>query len=213
VQLNKSISVETVIKRKSPERELEILTATLRVLRSYGVSGTSTAKIAAEANCSKETIYNWFGDREGLYAALIEAQSRAFLEVMERVVAKGQTIREKLDLYSSSMLDMLTGEANSLVIQLTIGHHHQIQTAMGERDERIMALGIDLLIEARAQRLLNFTDAEEVYSTLYGLVAGNRERGAIFGFDHGRPSGEEIRNIAEIAVDRLFLIYRSISGE
>ncbi|MCP4182535.1 MAG: TetR/AcrR family transcriptional regulator [Hyphomicrobiales bacterium] len=206
-----------MVKRKSAEREQEILTATLRVLRNYGVSATSTAKIAAEANCSKETIYNWFGDREGLFAALIRAQSRTFLDVMERVVARGQTIREKLDLYSGALLDMLTGEANSLVVQLIIGqyyqHHHQIQTAMSERDQRIIALGIDLLIEARAQGLLNFDDAEEVFSTFYGLVMGGRQIVTISGFDQARPSGEEIRNIAEIAVNRLLLIYRSVKVE
>lgn len=202
-----------MIKRKSPEREQEILTATLRVLRSHGVSGTSTAKIAAEAHCSKETIYNWFGDREGLYAALTRAQSRAFLEVMKRVVAKGQSIRQKLDLYASSLLDMVTGEANSLVIQLTIGHHQQIDAAMFERDEAIKALGIDLLISAREQRLLEFSDAEEVFSTLYGLVVGGRGRRAIFGTDQARPSGEAIPAIAETAVNRLFLIYRPIATE
>jgi len=213
MQLNDSTLVETVIKRKSPEREQEILTATLRVLRSYGVLKTSTAKIAAQANCSKETIYNWFGDREGLYAALIRAQSRAFLEIMLRVVARGQTIGEKLDLFSGSLLDMTTGEANSLVNQLTIGHDHQILSALGERDERIKGLGIDLLNEARAQRLLDFRDAEEVYSTFYGLVVGSRERQAIFGVDDARPSGEEIRFIAETAVNRLLLIYRPTGTE
>ena len=48
---------------------------------------------------------------------------------MERVVARGQTIREKLDLYSGSLLDMLTGEANSLVIQLTIGQYWSKQSS------------------------------------------------------------------------------------
>jgi len=200
-----------VVKRKSPEREQEILVAALRVLRCHGVSGTSTAKIAAQANCSKETIYNWFGDREGLFAALIIAQSMTFLQVMERIVARGQSIREKLVLYSGSLLDMLTGEANSLIMQLTIGQYRQpqIQTAMGERNERITVLGTDLLIEARAQGLLNFTDTEEVYSTFYGLVVGSRQMKAISDFSDVRPSGEEIQKIAEIAVNRLFLIYRS----
>ena len=208
---NETIAGKKVMKRKGPEREQEILSATLRALRNNGVTATSTAKIAAEANCSKETLYNWFGDRDGLYAALIRAQSKAFNDVLVRVVEKGQSVREKLELYSGSLLDMLTGEANCKIVQLAIGqsdlNSSQIRSALIDRQEILSVLGIDLLVQAREQGLLKFSDPEEAYSILYGLLVGRRQIDVISGIDDARPSGEEMANIATIAVDRLLMIY------
>jgi AcrR family transcriptional regulator len=201
-----------MVKRKSPERKHEILAATLSVLRTQGVTAISTAKIAAEAKCSKETIYSWFGDREGLYTSLVIAQSQIFLKVINRVIANGSTVHERLELFCSALLDMLTGDANILVNQLIISEmasgNSQARAAMLERHEKIQTLGIELLEQSKSEKLMNFENAEEAYSTLYGLVVSGRQMRIIMGLDDARPTGEEMRRISSMAVDRISLIYR-----
>ncbi len=201
-----------MIKRKSPERKQEILTATLRVLRYQGVSAATTAKIAAEAKCSKETIYSWFGDREGLYASLIVAQSQIFLDVINRVVGNGRSVQERLELFCSALLDMLTGEANVLVNQLIVSElvneDNQARAAMIDRHEKIQTLGIDLLERAKAEKLIQFESGEEAFSTLYGLLVSGRQMRIMMGLEDARPAGEEMNRISSKAVDRMCLIYR-----
>ncbi len=201
-----------MIKRKSPERKQEILAATLRVLRAQGVAAVTTAGIAAEAKCSKETIYNWFGDREGLYASLIAAQSQIFLDLVNRVVANGQSVRERLELFCSVLLDLLTGEANVLVNQLIfselMNEDSQARIAMIDRHEKIQALGIDLLEQAKAEKLIQFESSDEAYSTLYGLLVSGHQMRAMLGLKDARPTGEEMNRISSKVVDSMRLIYR-----
>ena len=52
------------------ERQQAVLDAALRLLVEEGDSLTMTA-VARRASCSKETLYKWFGDRDGLLLSLI----------------------------------------------------------------------------------------------------------------------------------------------
>ena len=47
------------------ERQAEVLDAALRLLVEEGDALTMAA-VARRASCSKETLYKWFGDRDGL---------------------------------------------------------------------------------------------------------------------------------------------------
>ena len=83
--------------------------ATLQLLRDNGAA-VSTAQIAAKANCSKETLYNWFGDREGIMLALIAEQAKSIENALE--VKEGQ-IEDRLCVAAARMLDVATGECNT----------------------------------------------------------------------------------------------------
>jgi AcrR family transcriptional regulator len=47
------------------ERQQEVLDAVLKLMVAEG-DGFSVAAVARAASCSKETLYKWFGDRDGL---------------------------------------------------------------------------------------------------------------------------------------------------
>lgn len=67
--------------RSDPQeaRRVEILDAGLRVLAREGWKRASMNAIAREAQASKETLYNWFGDRNGFFAALIRRNAGALI--------------------------------------------------------------------------------------------------------------------------------------
>ena len=50
------------------------LNAALRLLVEEGDALTMTA-VARRASCSKETLYKWFGDRDGLLTATVQWQA------------------------------------------------------------------------------------------------------------------------------------------
>ncbi|MEX3016969.1 TetR/AcrR family transcriptional regulator [Gymnodinialimonas hymeniacidonis] len=56
---------------KQEERRTQIEDAAYRMLGERGYSGTSMQAIAKAAKASNETLYNWYGDKKGLMAALI----------------------------------------------------------------------------------------------------------------------------------------------
>ncbi|MBF9044440.1 TetR family transcriptional regulator [Rhodobacterales bacterium HKCCE4037] len=56
---------------KQEERRAEIEEAAYRMLGEKGYAGTSVQAIAKAAKASNETLYNWYGDKKGLMAALV----------------------------------------------------------------------------------------------------------------------------------------------
>ena len=53
-------------------RRVELVEATLKAIRRHG-AGVGMDEIAAEAGTSKTVIYRHFGDKAGLYLAVVEA--------------------------------------------------------------------------------------------------------------------------------------------
>lgn len=56
----------------SAEKAEQILSGAMAVFLAAGYAGTSMDRVAAQAGVSKHTIYNHFGDKDGLFNALIE---------------------------------------------------------------------------------------------------------------------------------------------
>jgi AcrR family transcriptional regulator len=53
-------------------KQQQILQGAMEVFLRSGYVGTSMDRVAAEAGVSKQTIYSHFGDKEGLFSALME---------------------------------------------------------------------------------------------------------------------------------------------
>ncbi len=53
-------------------RQQLIFAATYRLLAEKGYKGTSMLAVAKAAGASNETMYNWYGNKQGLLAAMIE---------------------------------------------------------------------------------------------------------------------------------------------
>lgn len=62
----------TYHQKKAFEKAEQILKGALPVFLEYGYSGASMDKVAEKAGVSKQTIYSRFGDKEGLFKALIQ---------------------------------------------------------------------------------------------------------------------------------------------
>jgi AcrR family transcriptional regulator len=61
------------------ERRHELVEATLRAIRRHG-AGVGMEEIATEAGTSKTVIYRHFGDRPGLYLAVVEQVAQFILD-------------------------------------------------------------------------------------------------------------------------------------
>ena len=200
-----------MIQRDSPKRRKEILSATLKVLRSQGVTGASTLKIAGQAGCSKETIYNWFGDREGLFCALVEAQTQVMLEALSKTISSADTSQNKLQNFCAAILDLLTGDAvvlvnRAILPQMGLGFEKAFAT-LDERRIAMKAIGVELLEVLLDEGLLQFENSGKVYNDLFGMVIGERQIRVLMGDEDARPNGTSMNEIAAQAVAQLKILY------
>ena len=64
------------------QREVAIHAAAYDLLARHGYGGTSMLRVAQAAKASNETLYRWYGDKDGLFTAMVRAnagESRALI--------------------------------------------------------------------------------------------------------------------------------------
>lgn len=173
------MSVDTMPAAEFSPRQSAVLAEALRLLVDGGDKALTTAGLARAANCSKESLYKWFGDRDGLLSAMISYQAskvRTFERSGERL--SPQTLIEHLELFARDLLEVLSGEISLALNRLAIGQTSRDGSKLGQMlllrgrrqiDRRARAL----LDSGRRDGLLRFDDGDDAYHTLYGLIVSD----------------------------------------
>jgi AcrR family transcriptional regulator len=78
------------------EREDEMLQAAGHAFATHGFHDASMDAIAAAAGISKPMLYNYFGSKQGLYAAYVERSGRALLNSMREAAPPGAPAPDRL---------------------------------------------------------------------------------------------------------------------
>lgn len=189
----------------APHRRDDILDAALALLTKGGLKAVTTAAIAREARCSKDTLYLLFEDRDAILAALVQRQAAALNATLGDGEAAASP-REALANAGARLASLLTSEAALVVNRAALadetGLLSRILIAAG-RDRS--APRIVKLIEAlHAAGEMAVEDPAEVYATFYGLLIGDRQ---ILALHRVAPAAIDPAAIARRAVDRLIRIY------
>jgi AcrR family transcriptional regulator len=86
-----------------------ILEAAVRVLTERGAEGTSIDAVAREAGVGKGTIFRRFGDRSGLFQALLDEHLRAFQDAFifgPPPLGPGAPAEDRLAAFLDRLLDL-----------------------------------------------------------------------------------------------------------
>lgn len=184
----------------------------MRLVRRHG-TGISTAQIAAEARCSKETLYNWFDDRDGIFLALVRAQAAEMNKaLLAGFSASEGRLEERLRAYATCLLDIMTGDALIVVNRIAMAQACEDvselgQTVLGSWSQQVEKPFLSLFEEGNRNGTLAVHDSQEAFEALLGLLLGDRFRRLLLGED-ARPSSESMAPIAAKAVQRWLILYR-----
>ncbi len=156
-------------------RQQAVLDAVLDLMAEEG-GGFSMTAVARRANCSKETLYKWFGDRDGMLTETVRWQaSKVRAGNYDRQKLDAAALRESLERFAANWLSVISSRTSIALNRVAIGGAASKENNLG----RIVlangrfAIGerIKPLLEAgRAAGLLAFDDAEEAFRTFFGLV-------------------------------------------
>ncbi|AUS78740.1 TetR/AcrR family transcriptional regulator [Actinoalloteichus sp. AHMU CJ021] len=115
-------SVSAEGSRSEAKREL-MLERALEAFVANGYVGTSTDQLAAAASVSKQTLYKAFGDKEGVFTALIRAECdrvhNPFLPLVERMAEVGtaeEAVRALAERFARSIMNPRVQQLRRLVI-------------------------------------------------------------------------------------------------
>ena len=203
------VQTETANAEFTP-RQSAVLAEALRLLVEGGDKALTTAGLARAANCSKESLYKWFGDRDGLLSAMISYQAskvRTFERPGERLTAA--SLSEHLEIFAHDLLDVLAGDVSLALNRLAIGQTNRDGSKLGtlllERGRRQIDRRARALLDAgQRDGLLRFSDGEEAYRTLYGLIVSDMHVRMLLG---DMPQTKSFAARAEKAVSAFLALY------
>lgn len=158
------------------QRQADVLNAVLRLLVEEGDKLTMTA-VARRASCSKETLYKWFGDRDGLLTATVQWQaSKVRVASVDRARLDRASLTHSLERFASDWLSVISSETSIALNRVAVGHAGSDKRDLGaivlENGRLEMGRRLKpLLLASRDAGLLAFDDTEDAFRTFFGLVA------------------------------------------
>lgn len=158
------------------ERQQDVLDAVLRLLVEEGDRLTMTA-VARRASCSKETLYKWFGDRDGLLTATVQWQaSKVRVQPVDRKGLDLVSLTSSLERFASDWLRVISSDTSIALNRVAVVHAGSDKRDMGaivlERGRFALGRRLKPVLDAgREAGLLEFDDAETAFRTFFGLVA------------------------------------------
>ncbi|GJE78180.1 TetR/AcrR family transcriptional regulator C-terminal domain-containing protein [Methylorubrum suomiense] len=192
-------------------RQQAVLDAVLSLIVEGGDPLTMDA-VARRASCSKETLYKWFGDRDGMLTATVRWQaSRVHAGRTEIDSLDAATLRENLRDFAESWLAVIASPTSVALNRIAVAHAGSHKSnlgaivlangrfAIGERVKPVLEAG-------RAAGLLAFDDTEGAFRTFFGLVGRDIQIRLLLG-DALSLDAAGIRSDAANAVEQFLALY------
>lgn len=192
-------------------RQQQVLTAALELLVEGGAQLTMTA-VARRASCSKETLYKWFGDRDGLLTATVQWQAaKVRVPRVDRHRLDARTLRESIEQFARDLLGTLAGEVSVTLNRLAMSHAGEEKPDLGtivlENGRLEMGRRLKPVLEAgRDARLLRFDSSEDAFRTFFGLVVRDVQIRLLLG-DHFVMSPADIDRDVKRATEQFLQLY------
>lgn len=190
------------------DREEAIVAAAYALLERQGFAGTTMQAIAREARASMETLYRWYGDKTGLFCALIARNTAEVAETLREATEAALPLSDLLDRVGTALLAMLLGpravalnRAAAADATGTLGQ----ALAQGGRETLLPQL-CRMIDGARAAGHLQGAPAEALTDLWLSLLIGDlqirRATGAL-----PPPEPETLSKRAQAARDHLLRLY------
>ena len=133
--------------------------------------------IAKQARASNETLYSWYGDKQGLFRALVTRNAE---EVKSHLEAELETDHEALSILGTlgpKLLNLLTGDrAVALNRAAAADSTGELGTTLSKAGrEAIFPLLEQVLLRARQEGKLRFNASEEAVGLYLDLLIGDQQ--------------------------------------
>jgi AcrR family transcriptional regulator len=193
-----------------------VLDAAFELLVERGYQRTTMAAVAERAGSSKETLYAWFGDKAGLFTALIRREAETANQAVEAAFEGGPAgsarqaghpdPAEVLTGFATNLLRLLLGERSvalnrAAMAELGGGRGPELAgVLLAEGRHRTGPIVEAYLARLADQGHLDIDDPADAFQLLYGLVVSDLQIRVLLG--EPPPGRAAIAAQARAAVDR-----------
>jgi AcrR family transcriptional regulator len=164
-------------------RQDKIEQAAYAVLEAKGYAGASMLAIAKAARASNETLYNWYGDKTGLFRALVLRNAEQVRLQLEAGLSGDQRPLEVLQALGPLLLALLVSpRAVQLNRAAAADPTGELGSVISERGREAIAPLIGQVLErARAEGDLQFESTGEAVVLYLNLLVGDLQIRRVIG--------------------------------
>ena len=191
-----------------PARRDAVLDAAAAELTARGYEPTTMLAVARAAGASKETLYSWFGSKEGLFAALIERNAKQTNERVSAALATDAPPEEVLVGFATNLQTLLLGDAALAINRAAMNAPELARLLLEHGRFRTGALVERYLAGLMDRGMIRVHDPASAFQVLYGLVIEDRQIRALLG--DAVPDDDARQSHAKDAVDRFLTIMRPV---
>ncbi len=186
-------------------RREEVLDAAFDLLVEHGYRGTTMGAVAERSGASKETLYAWFGDKTGLFAALVQRNAEEGARTVQAALASERgDVAQTLSRFGTALLALLLGERALAINRAAIIEPAAAPELSSQVRERIAPMVEAYLAYQTTLGRLRIRDPVDAFGALYGLLVQDAQISALLG---GTPLDRAgIDHRARTAVDRFLAL-------
>lgn len=189
-------------KRNAAATRQRILDVALAEFAEHGFSGSRIERIAAGASANVGMIYHYFGNKDDLYLAALEASYKIIRDREQTLDVAGCDPRQALQALIALTFDFLAGDPHFVRLimneNLMMGRTAQRSATIPHMTRPLLETLRTILARGQQERIFHAgVDAENLYLTILGLcfihVSNRYTLGSMFQRDFAAPDWLEGR--------------------
>ena len=195
------------MREETKQKRHEVITeAAFGLLAERGYDGTSMLSIAKAAKASNETLYRWYGDKRGLFEAMVRDNAADIKTKMETAIKSGDDTIDTLTKIAPVFLTMLLGEKAILLNRAAAAD------PSGELGDAISAGGREVVQPLFAALMRDIgriyhKDSSEFTVVFMSLLIGDQQIRRVIGMQDV-PTQMQIDARCEMALTAFFKVLR-----
>lgn len=192
------------------QRRDAILDAATAILREKGYRDTTMLDVARRVSASKETLYAWFGNKSGLFQAVIRRNADTVRTVLESHLDGNAPVEEALADVGRALASLLLGDGAVAINRAAISEARSepilARILIETGREATLPFFVRYLERCRERGFLQFDDPWEAAETFLGLLLGDKQVRRLLGA-LDTPDTGEIEALAKQAAARFLRLY------
>lgn len=189
------------------KRQEQIEAAAYEVLQAKGYAAASMLAIAKQARASNETLYNWYGDKRGLFQSLVVRNATEVKAYLEAELDTNHDALSILSVLGPKLFALLTGDRAIALNRAAAadGTGELGATLAKSGREAIFPLLAQVMDRAKAEGQLAFEKTEEAVGLYLDLLIGDLQIRRVIG-SLAQPEAKEGVRRSDQAIARLSVV-------
>ncbi len=193
-------------------RRGHILDVAAKVLAERGYRDTTMLEIARRSSASKETLYAWFGDKLGLFEAVVRRNAVRVRVALNGHLDRDTPVETTLAAFGYALATHVLCDNAVAISRAAIAEASSGSVLAGSLTrvgrEPIRRTLVGYLEQCRARGLLNVEDYDDAVDTFVGLLLGDVQTRRLLGIV-AAPCEADVEDRAKRAAEQFLRLYRN----